>query len=1005
MLAAATVLALLTTLWLATLAPGRPASAVNKSSFILASSASGTCSDAARVVRADNQFASCGNQAYVTAGFQLSGAGLPAGAVNIGFTVQVGARVASSAGVDYFDIALSSDNGETFTIALPTQEVDNQGSAQEYYTAACSSFDRTWAPADLADTAFRVRATAVTQQDDELYLDWIALQVCWEEPAYGQLTIEKLLADGDAAPGQQFGVTVDGTEYSVSAGQPLGPLQLLAGSHTARETAPGDGWTLVGYRVVGANETCGTDGYQRSANNDITFELPANQSRKLCVLNEPVPPPPTGSIAVTLSVNWNGAPPDESASFQFCITPPPADAPACRPVGHDGGTVTWEDIPIGSYQVHQTAPAPFWGSTVNGAPGLAASVEVATDTTASAAFTNTLVKGALHVSNDVDWNGFDPDPAVLAGFQYCSAGAELSHCFTDPDNSGETLYVLPGTYVVTLTPPDADWFVQAGDTPGTTAVVNVRLGRTVEAAFRSTRGPATTVIAKKVVTNVQADTNAFAVTLQRADVPSGAAIGTIAESPALDATFSHLPPGTYLLGEQPAAGYRTLGWSFAETDGECPAEPATGGNTANVTASGGETTVVCFYSAAIGNLVIQAVEDRDGDGFHDPEDLLVEWSVTVTGPDFPDGATHSLTDGSLVLEEIAAGEYLVAPDSRSGYRHVGARLDDGMLIAGSTLTATVPHLGTTAVTLYLQPVFTIRVEVADSVGNDPAPAEGIAVTLAGCGITTLTEVSDEHGIVLFEDLPLPAQCAYSLSAAERDGWLLPDGLNREVGSAASGDIVTVLFTYVAQDEPTPSPTGEPADPDPTETATPSETAPAPTGTTTPEPPTRTETATPTATASPSVTATPSSPTATAPAPSTTAPPSETPTPAATEEPLDIDPTEPVPTETPHATDPSETPVETPWATPTSASPSPTATPTDTPAGPPASATTEPGSGDSPSPTSTPRPPATGSGRFNGSSLWPLLLAVGLAFVAMGCGLLALRFGTTHEAPGARSRDR
>jgi len=107
-----------------------------------------------------------------------------------------------------------------------------------------------------------------------------------------------------------------------------------------------------------------------------------------------------GSLQVTKNINWSGAVPDPSQTFEICVSGPtyPLD-PSCVQLG-DGQTATWLDLEPGDYTVTETDPGADW--TVAGSGQV---IAVSSGQTATATVTNTyqnpvvgLAKAALPVS-------------------------------------------------------------------------------------------------------------------------------------------------------------------------------------------------------------------------------------------------------------------------------------------------------------------------------------------------------------------------------------------------------------------------------------------------------------------------------------------------------------------------------------------------------------------------------------------------------------------------------
>lgn len=120
---------------------------------------------------------------------------------------------------------------------------------------------------------------------------------------------------------------------------------LIPGSYTVNETNPGTQWTM---NITGSPANVPTDGGRATAG--------VTNTRKL------------GSLEVTKTVDWNGMTPDQSQTFQICITGPSYSTPNCKSVGYNGGTVTWTGLIPGDYTVTETNPGSQWIVTITGSP-------------------------------------------------------------------------------------------------------------------------------------------------------------------------------------------------------------------------------------------------------------------------------------------------------------------------------------------------------------------------------------------------------------------------------------------------------------------------------------------------------------------------------------------------------------------------------------------------------------------------------------------------------------
>jgi uncharacterized repeat protein (TIGR01451 family) len=95
--------------------------------------------------------------------------------------------------------------------------------------------------------------------------------------------------------------------------------------------------------------------------------------------------PQTGSIEVTKVVDWGNSNPDTNQSFEICVTNESGTWSDCEDVDYDGGTVIWNDLELGQYDVTETDPGPDW--VVSG--GVPINVSVTAGNTSTATITNT----------------------------------------------------------------------------------------------------------------------------------------------------------------------------------------------------------------------------------------------------------------------------------------------------------------------------------------------------------------------------------------------------------------------------------------------------------------------------------------------------------------------------------------------------------------------------------------------------------------------------------------
>ena len=269
-----------------------------------------------------------------------------------------------------------------------------------------------------------------------------------------------------------------GCQNAGSAGGTLTWSNLLAGNYTVAENDPGSAWVTSG----GNGAVVAVSPGVKSAADGIT------NTRKL------------GSLQVTKNVNWSGMTPVQSQTFEICITGPSYPSPTlanggCKPAGHNGETLTWNDLIPGNYTAAETDPGSAW--TVNGSP--TAVISVPTDGgTASLVpiITNTRKLGSLEITKSVDWNGITPVDGQT--FSICISGPSYPNpdckTFTYPNGLVQTWTgVIPGTYSVTEPGLGSEW-----TRSGATSAVVPTDGGTGTATVTNTRKLGSLVVTKTI---------------------------------------------------------------------------------------------------------------------------------------------------------------------------------------------------------------------------------------------------------------------------------------------------------------------------------------------------------------------------------------------------------------------------------------------------------------------------------------------------------------------------
>ncbi|MFO7631888.1 MAG: SdrD B-like domain-containing protein, partial [Caldilinea sp.] len=168
-----------------------------------------------------------------------------------------------------------------------------------------------------------------------------------------------------------------------------------------------------------------------------------------------------GSLSVTKEVAWAEVTSDASQTFQICISgssfPIGSEEGACKSIGADGGTLTWENLIAGDYIVIEIDPGDNWIVSGSGV-----SVTVSEGNLAEHTVTNTAkepLPGAISACkfNDLNGNGVqDEDEPSISDWQmdiYEGVPAEDDEPIVSALTEGEGGFVtfenlLPGEYTV-----------------------------------------------------------------------------------------------------------------------------------------------------------------------------------------------------------------------------------------------------------------------------------------------------------------------------------------------------------------------------------------------------------------------------------------------------------------------------------------------------------------------------------------------------------------------------
>ena len=455
-------------------------------------------------------------------------------------------------------------------------------------------------------------------------------------------------------PTQTFTLCITGPSYPSgncqtigSAGGSLVWTSLLPGAYTITETNPGLNWTVTG-SGVSVNVAGGGGTFTGTITNTRTT-------------------PQLGSLQVTKSVDWIGATPNPSRTFQICITGPSYPSGNCQTIGATGGTLTWSNLVPGSYTVTESDPGVGWTVTGSGV-----TVVAPAGGAGSATITNTLRYGSLQVAKVVDWG--TTTPILTQTFSLCITGPTYpsGNCQSVNYLGGTLTWnnLIPGTYTVTEVSPGVIWSVTGDNVdvvvppgaPGSTTVTNTFIGANLQV---------TKVVNWNGVTPVPTQT--FSICITGPSYPAGNC-QTIGSTGGV-LTWSNLIPGTYTVTEtNPGAN-----WAV------------TGNNVGIVVAGGGSGTHTITNTRTtpqLGSLQVTKVVNWNG---VTPVPTQT-FSICITGPSYPAGNCQTIgsAGGVLTWNNLIPGSYTVTEPNAGTQWTVS--------ITGSPVTVPIGGSGSATVT-------------------------------------------------------------------------------------------------------------------------------------------------------------------------------------------------------------------------------------------------------------------------------------------------------------------
>ncbi|MEY2417908.1 MAG: hypothetical protein QOG90_588 [Actinomycetota bacterium] len=461
---------------------------------------------------------------------------------------------------------------------------------------------------------------------------------------------------------QTFEICITGPSYPngncKTAGYNGGTLtwsNLIPGDYVATETNPGSSWTMSG-------SPTGTISVPSNGASAEVVPVITN-TRKL------------GSLKVTKAVDWNGVTPDQSQTFNICITGPSYPAGDCKSIGSSGGTLTWTDLIPGNYTASENNAGTSWA--VTGSPSGVISVPTEGSTAElTPTITNTRKLGSLQVTKSVDWNGVTPDATKT--FEICITGPSYpnGNCKSIGSNGGTLTWanLIPGNYVAAESDPGTSWTV-GGSPTATISVPSNGGSAAVVPVISNTRKHGSLKVTKAVEWNgVTPDaTQTFEICITGPSYPAepncqsvGANGGTL--------TWGDLIPGHYTASET-APGNK---WSVAGSPTGTITVPNDGGTA--------EAIPVITNTRKHGSL--QVTKSVDWNGV--TPDANQTFQICITGPSFPvDADCKSIGDngGTLTWSNLIPGAY-VASETNPG---------TSWIVGGSpSASIVVPSDGSTA---------------------------------------------------------------------------------------------------------------------------------------------------------------------------------------------------------------------------------------------------------------------------------------------------------------------
>ena len=135
------------------------------------------------------------------------------------------------------------------------------------------------------------------------------------------------------------------------------------------EANVGNGYTVVFQDVelgIYALSEALAGGWTVSYPSGEEVTVTADGDNTFYITNTADAPPELGSITIYKNVNWNGVTEDINQGFTLCLEGELLNAPLCGSVGYNGGSVTFTDLPAGTYNAYEWAPGEGWQTPTGG---------------------------------------------------------------------------------------------------------------------------------------------------------------------------------------------------------------------------------------------------------------------------------------------------------------------------------------------------------------------------------------------------------------------------------------------------------------------------------------------------------------------------------------------------------------------------------------------------------------------------------------------------------------